>query len=273
MSEKQNLDHGSSEATATANSATPTKRWKKVLSAVGLAVLLILAALFLFRDLFIPHVVPQVGSTVLGTKMEIENFSSSLLMGKVELRGLSIANPDGFSDDPAFFLDHVYISVFLPSLLTDEIVINEILISGMNVNVEFGLTGTNLGKIQDNLKNNLPEPAEKADQPKKADPDDRADSDAESAGKELIIDKLTIENNQITVANVPLLLAPIRMTEVGRGQSLNETVNDIFGAIVKATMETIQQSSEVTGKAIKDMGQSLSGHGETLKDKVLDLFK
>ena len=273
MSETQNVDNAASAATTSAKSAKPVKRWKKVLASIGLALLLIVAALFLFRDLFITYIVPQVGSAALGTKMEIENFSSSLLMGKVELRGLAIANPEGFSDEPAFFLDRVYISISLPSLLTDEIVINEIVVSGMNVNVEFSLTGTNLGKIQENLKNNLPEPAEKSDRPED---DDADDQEEDGAGKKLIIDQLTIENNQITFANVPLLLAPIRMTEVGRGKSLNETVNDVFGAIVKATLDTAKQSSAVTGKALQDMGKSLSGHGETLKDaadKLLDVFK
>ena len=90
---------------------------------------------------------------------------------------------------------------------------------------------------------------------------------------------IKVENNQIIVANVPIILAPIRMTEVGRGQSLSETVNDVFGAVVKATLETVGSATGAVTKGLKDLSGSvsdtLSEGGKSLQEttgKILDIF-
>ena len=251
------------------------KLWKKILLGVLIALVLIIFLLVLFLDILVEKAVPKVAGMALGTEMKIADFNSSL-SGKVELKGLSIANPEGFSEDPAFELEKVYISLDVASLFGNEIVINEILVTGMTVNVEFDLLGgrTNLGTLQENLERNLPAPA-----PREEEPETEKSEDDESEPKKVIIDKLTIENNQIIVANVPIILAPIRMTEVGRGQSLSETVNDVFGAVVKATLETVGSATGAVTKGLKDLSGSvsdtLSEGGKSLQEttgKILDIF-
>lgn len=251
------------------------KLWKKILLGVLIALVLIIILLILLLDILVEKAVPKVAGMALGTEMKIADFNSSL-SGKVELKGLSIANPEGFSDNPAFELETVYISLDTASLFGNEIVINEILVSGMTVNVEFDLLGgrTNLGTLQENLERNLPAPApaEEESEPEKAQED-------ESEPKKVIIDKLTIENNQIILANVPIILAPIRMTEIGRGQSLSETVNDVFGAVVKATLETAGSAAGAVTKGLQDLSSgvtdTLSESGKALQEttgKILDIF-
>ncbi len=252
------------------------KKVRKVLLWIAGGIAVLLALTIIFRDLFIPVAVSNIGSFALGTEVKLKKFSSSLT-GKVDIQGLTVANPAGYHNPYAFSLEHVYVDLSIPSLLTDEIVVNEILVTGMQIDLEAKLNRTNLGELQKNVERLIPAQSGKA-------PEEESDPVDEKAQKQLVIGKLNINNNLISFSNAALHfsakipLVPISMTDVGKGQSIGETVNDIFAKIITSVFDacsgagsaignSLKDAGAVIGDSAKDIGKGVSGAAEKLFKK------
>ena len=251
------------------------KKVKKVLLWIAGMIAVLLALTIIFRDLFIPVAVSNIGSFALGTEVKLKKFSSSLT-GKVDIQGITVANPAGYHNPYAFSLEHVYVDLSIPSLLTDEIVINEILVTGMQIDLEAKLNRTNLGELQKNVERLLPAKSEDAPE-KESKPAD------EKAQKQLVIGKLNINNNVISFSNSALHftakipLVPISMTDVGKGQSIGETVNDIFTKILTSVFDACSGAGAAIGNSLKDagavLGDSAKNIGKGVSEAAGKLFK
>ena len=73
---------------------------------------------------------------------------------RASLDQLIIKNPEGYETAYAFSLPNIRVRVNRNSVLTDTIVIEEVLIDGPAITFEGSLLGSNLGDIQDNVKRN-----------------------------------------------------------------------------------------------------------------------
>ena len=65
------------------------KKVKKVLLWIAGVIAVLLALTIIFRDLFIPVAVSNIGSFALGTEVKLKKFSSSLT-GKVDIQGIAL---------------------------------------------------------------------------------------------------------------------------------------------------------------------------------------
>lgn len=247
---------------------------------IGL-IAVIFAILLLFRDMYIPSLVSKAGTFVLGTKVELKKFSSSL-SGKVDIQGLSIANPEGYTNAKAFVLDHVYVNVSMASLFTDDIVVKEILVTGMQVDLEAKLNKTNLGELQDNVKRLVPVQTAEVSGNQNV-----SDESEDAAQKSVVIEKLNINNNSISFSNsmfhmttrVPLV--PINMENVGQGQTAAETFNEIFLKILTSVFDACTSVGGALGDSVKGAGAALTdsaaaigkGVGTGLSDAAKGLGK
>ena len=251
------------------------KTVKKVILWIVGVIAVLLALTVIFRDLFIPVAVSNIGSFALGTEVKLKKFSSSLT-GKVDIQGLSVANPAGYHNPYAFVLEQVYVDLSIPSLLTDEIVINKILVTGMQIDLEAKLNRTNLGELQKNVERLVPAKEEEAPKEESAPAEDKPQ-------KQLVIGKLDINNNVISFSNSALHftakipLVPISMTDVGRGQSIGETVNDIFAKILTSVFDACSGAGAAIGNSLKDagglIGDSAKDIGKSVGDAASKLFK
>ena len=287
MSEQENITDNSSQNTnvssetkpCSCKKSCPCKKISKILFWILGSIIAAAMLLLIFRDLYIPVAVSKVGTFVLGTKVELKKFSSSLT-GKVDIQNLTVANPDGYNNPNAFVLEHVYVDVSILSLLTDEIRVKEILVTGMQVDLEAKLNRTNLGELKENV-DKLISSEKKPETSSAAEDETSADNRTQ---KSVVIERLNINNNFISLSNsaisvttkIPLL--PINMENVGEGQSIAETFSEIFlkiftsifdacSGIGGALGDSIKGAASTIGKGLSDVSQQVgSGFSNTTKD-------
>ncbi len=100
--------------------------------------------------------VETLGPKVLGVPVTLKEVDVSLLSGgkdmRVSLNELIIENPAGYKTDYAFSLSNIRVLVDRNSVLTNTVVIDEIMLDRPVITFEGSLRGGNLGNIQDNLK-------------------------------------------------------------------------------------------------------------------------
>ena len=130
---------------------------KFLLLIVGLGIIAIIVVGMSLNAL-VKSGVETMGPKVLGVPVTVDEVDISLLSGGTDMRAslneLIIKNPEGYETDYAFFLPSIRVRVNRNSVLTDTIIIEEILIEGPAITFEGSLLGSNLGDIQDNVKRN-----------------------------------------------------------------------------------------------------------------------
>ena len=103
--------------------------------------------------------VETLGPKVLGVPVTLKEVDVSLLSGgkdmRVSLNELIIENPAGYKTDYAFSLSNIRVLVDRNSVLTNTVVIDEIMLDRPVITFEGSLRSGNLGNIQNNLKRSI----------------------------------------------------------------------------------------------------------------------
>lgn len=120
------------------------------LGLLGLALVALLVAVLMI-DRIVKTVVEEGGSTALGTQVTLSSASVKPMSGRLELGEFAIANPPRFRDEPFVRLGRVAARWDSGSLFSDTIEIDEIVIDGVTVNLEYADGRTNFGTIQDHV--------------------------------------------------------------------------------------------------------------------------
>lgn len=129
---------------------------KKVL--IGLVVVIVIVAaagIFIWsgRDSLIKTAVEKAGSEATQVPVTLaEVDTGSITDGQAAMRGLTVGNPSGFNTDSAFKLGEISIKVDPTTVLSDVIVVKEVVIAKPEVTYEFGADGSNIGTIQKNVE-------------------------------------------------------------------------------------------------------------------------
>jgi len=127
-----------------------------ILSIVALLVVLVAVMIFVGiskMDDVVVMAVEKAGSRVTGTEVTLEDADISLRSGEGALRGLRIANPEGFSDRDAFVLDEVSFKVNMGSLRDAVFNIDEVRVIGPQALVEMNEDGkSNFDVIRSNME-------------------------------------------------------------------------------------------------------------------------
>ncbi|MFZ5877329.1 MAG: hypothetical protein ACOYXU_13110 [Nitrospirota bacterium] len=183
------------------------------------------------------------GPEITGVAIRLDHVDIQPLQGTAELRGLVVGNPKEFKTDHAISLGQFSMTLKLRSLLSDVIVIQQILIVNPEVTYELGANGSNLAAIQRNVERYAGSTGAK-DQPEKA-------SSATSAGggKKLVIKDLFIKDATATVSAailrgkaVSVPLPDLHLENIGQesnGASAGEVVKEVFGAITKSVANAV----------------------------------
>lgn len=95
-------------------------------------------------------------SEMLDTSVEVNDVSISILDGTGTIDGITIQNPEGFSDNPAIKLQQIQMDVDLYSLLSDTIVVKELRIQKPELFVEQKADGNNLNALNQKLQTQPP---------------------------------------------------------------------------------------------------------------------
>ena len=106
------------------------------IGAVVTAVLLVFVAMNLWLGTLVQTAIVEIGSRLTKTTVTLEDVHIGLLHGLVQLDGLEIGNPPGFTATRAVRLDTVRVRLDLRSVLSDTVIIDEILVEESDVTFE-----------------------------------------------------------------------------------------------------------------------------------------
>jgi hypothetical protein len=104
-------------------------------------------------DSLVEAAIEKYGSELTGTEVAVDGVEIGVRDGSGAIDGLTIANPDGFSDGTAVSLGRGSIRVDPGTLRSDPVVVEEILISTPRLLLELDGSGkTNLGVLKDRVQ-------------------------------------------------------------------------------------------------------------------------
>lgn len=246
---------------------------KKIL--IGLGVLVVIAAVGVYIFLgslndIVRAAVEKVGSEMTQTNVSLNEVDIELTSGKGALRGFSVTNPDGFSDDDAFKFDEVSVVLDIATIRSDPIVIKEVIIQGPAVVYEFGDNGgSNLDQLNKNVQS-------KAGADKKS-------SDGDKKGPNIVIENLYLRDGTVSVL-APLLnekmsipLPAIHLKDIGKdggkGATPEEIADKVMAAVLKGAKGAVSAAnidvSKLTG-AVMDQIKNVTGGTGDLQKKIED---
>ncbi len=106
----------------------------------------------LYLDRLIKTGVETIGPKITGTTVSLDHVNWSVLTGRCRLKGLVVGNPKGFYTESAYDLGDTTVTIDLNSLLSGQVIIEEILIDPAEITHEVNLSGNNLDKIQEHVE-------------------------------------------------------------------------------------------------------------------------
>ena len=260
------------------------KLLKAILSIIaGLAAVAIIGivAVILLADRVVKTAVETAGTRTLKVSVTVGKAKASLLTGAVGLQDITVANLPGYQGAALLKLKQVDLKADTKSLLSKEMLIEDMKLDNMEVFVE-----------QKSLENNLYQIIKPLREPQRP------------TGKSLVIDNLELTNVTVHVGmaaipgqtqGVDLKLASIKMGDLGRREKMDTAV--LIGKILLAVAagiaeqggnilpkETLGELGSVLDKAI-DLGKVIFGPGgktpdgqqkdslgKTITDGIKDLF-
>jgi hypothetical protein len=202
---------------------------KLVIGLVVVIVLFVGALVFLAGslDAIVEAAIEEVGTETTKTRVDVSGVNISLADAQGVVKGLSVANPAGFSGDKALSLGEIKLKLDADSLTSDVVVINEIRISKPAINYELGKGGSNFDVIKKNVAGAGGSSAESE----------------ESSGPKLIIEHLYINDGSIAVSSAltpgePLStpLPNIHLKDIGKssgGATSEEVAKKVLTALTQ----------------------------------------
>jgi len=194
-------------------------------------------------DSLVEAAIEKYGSEATQTSVLVDGVKINLVDGAAGIKGLTIANPAGYSQPNAFSLGEIRAAIDLESLQEQPYIINEITVLAPQVYVEINEANkTNLNE----LKKNLASASVAAKQEKEPQPT----SDGSTKQPRLIIRRVTFAdgNIQATVAaldnkQLQLKLPGLEMTNLGgsKGATTTELATEIFKRLTDRATEVVKK--------------------------------
>lgn len=188
--------------------------------------------------------IEQIGTEMTGTPVTVDGVSISPFSGQGTVSGFRVTNPEGYSQDYALEVDNLFIELDLMSLLSDEVIVHEISMTGSSVFVEQKLPENNIREIMNHV--NSVEPGEITD-------------------SGLIIEYFLLQDGTVDL-----------YTEVGGERSARVDISRIELRALggadgqKATEDVIRQIAEQVAE--ESLQAAIQSGGEQLRDVLRDLF-
>ncbi len=211
--------------------------------------------------------IETMGPQVLGVPVTLEDVDIALLSGKNMRAGLTqlvIKNPEGYKTAFAVSLPDIRVHVDRNSLLTDTVIVEEMLIVAPAMTFEWSLRGSNLGTIQENLKRNTRSGGNGREKGEKHEEPEKTIHIKKVIVKDAIIN-VSFTGGQSEVVQLPL--PDLELRDIGNpsggttfSQASAVIFDEIYGAIIKAVMKSgilLPQGVEQLGKSLGKMGKEL----------------
>lgn len=240
------------------------KQTSKVFLGVAIVLLLLVAggAWFLYRNLdsLVAGVIERQGTDATETAVDVDSVSIDLQAGTAGIASLAVANPDGFSEQPAIALQDFAIELDPLAVTADPLVIERVQVDGARLLVE-----------QDGARNNLKTILESVQRLST-----REASQAE--GRKFVIERFELTDARATLLAPQLdeerqvRLPEIVLTDIGRatnGATAAEVAQQLLTPIINMALESAAEAG-VT-EALEDrLGETEKDIAEGLLDRLRD---
>ncbi|MDZ7682906.1 MAG: hypothetical protein U5J63_14625 [Fodinibius sp.] len=181
---------------------------------------------------------------MLDTSVEVENVQVSILDGSGTIDGITIHNPEGFSDNPALSLKQISLKLDVYSLLSDTVVVKNVEVQQPQVYFEQKVSGSNLDALSSNL------------------------SGGSSSSVNMVINYLLVQDGSVTLSTeiggeksaAKATFDRIELEGVGRqgNNTMEQTLRQVLEPIFKkAARQAVQQG--VLQKAKEGLQDLLDG--------------
>lgn len=216
---------------------------KFLLIFVTIVVILFLGITFSL-DRIVKSGIESYGSEIAGTRVQVESVSISPISGEGTISGFTVSNPDGFEGDYMLSINDFSISLDVLSLLSDEILIHEIILSEASFFVEQTASGNNVMQILNNID---------------------AMAETESSETSMIIDRFYMENGGIYLGSsigeeveANYTIESLEVRDIGRENQTGDTIETIANLADRVAEEVL---SEAVNSGL-----------DRIRDAVRDLF-
>ena len=259
----------------------------KNLKIVGLSVVIVLVVLvvvfYLFSGYLLRVGIETAATEALSVGVSIDDLDISILKGTVEIDGLIVKNPAGYTYKNLLELGHGRVTANIGSLLDDTVRIKELKLDTIDLVIEQKALSNNLQDIIKAIPSGEP----------------KAEEETKKPSKKLRIDNLEITNVTVKAKLLPvpgridtitLKLDPIRMNDLGSDDKL--TVAKLTGKILSAiaggvaeqgvgvlpegmtdTMKATLSKTAGLGKAATEEGKKLIEEGKDVGKELVEGFK
>lgn len=224
-----------------------------VLALFGLVVLLVVVALAahpLWLGPAVRALACPAAARLAGTPVRLEACAVNLYEGRLELRGLDIANPAGCAERTAVGVGSLRIDFDAPSALRDVVVIRSVDVSDVFLSYEKGASGKyNMSEIADNVAS-----ATTQGEPQEAVPSEGL----EAPGRKVVIDRLSVSGVRLAAFGVRMPVpGALVLTGLGR-ESQGVSVQDV----VSEVLAQLRRSAGALGDGLTALGAAGLGVGQ-----------
>lgn len=249
---------------------------KRILVVAGVVVVLAVAAVAWFvltrLDSLVAQAIETYGSQAVGTSVRVGSVSIDLGKGRGTIRGLRVANPEGFSRGDAFQLGEIILDIELASLNASPIVIDELTVDGPEARYEVDARGrSNFDAIKANL--------DKGSSAAPAEPKEGAAAPPRIAIKRFAFQEGAVQadfravdpQREVLEAQLPA----VRLQNVGgsRGGTPAELGKTIAGAFTRSVAKTVaaHEAGRAAEKAVGEkLGDDAGRAAGGLLKKIMD---
>ncbi len=250
------------------------KLLKFIAYAIGAIVLLALLLVLALPLWFGPVVKPTVRASVpklTGTSFEIGHLYLNPYTGRLEVGGLVLGNPKGYSEPVAVALSNLVFDAAMSTLGDKYVHVEEITVDGLFASYLDGGEHDvdNFTQIQYNVaggKEKYEEAKKRAEEEKAKEGEKPADEvEDDVAKRKFVIDKLTIKNVRVKYGILPAISIPVDivLTDVGK-----ESGGATFSEICEQAWQAIMKSAGAVGDGVKAVGSFLGEQAGKLGDAV-----
>jgi hypothetical protein len=125
---------------------------KKIILWGVVAVIVLLAAAYIVRNILVAKAVTAGSTYALGVKTDLGSANLGIGSGSLKLNNFEVSNPEGFTGGEFLSLRGGHLTVRTGSLLADEVEVDSFIIEGVTLNLEQIDRKGNFQVLLDNIK-------------------------------------------------------------------------------------------------------------------------
>ena len=255
------------------------KLFKKLFATIFLILFIavvLVVILYLSAGKLVQHFAPDFISQVTKTETTLGEVDVSLFSGRLAINNLTIGNPAGFKDKNAFQLGHISVLFDPKSVLSDKIIVNNVLIKGVQVSTELNAQGkTNVAELLNNVQQSVGTDASATPEQGSQQAPVAKQTPQKESQKTVVIRDLKIQDSSVRTGvagqMIDIPLPEIHQTNIGENKK--QTLADVALLILNTVnAESTKAILQATQKALTDNIQNGKDTIQNIKDTLKNLF-